>query len=187
MAIIIAAKRHGFRRCGIAHSSEPTPYRDDRFTAAQLKALVNDPQLVVSYAAADLDDEKDLLNDLASNPSLQETTITGEGALPSLGQTDPSAVGNVGLELQDRANPDLNLSQVAGIVSADGCKSEFDLDALWSAALLENTQREAARLNAEIETLWDEALAEDARLEAAKAKMDKVAKAAARPKKAADK
>lgn len=187
MAIIIAAKRHGFRRCGIAHSSEPTPYRDDRFTAAQLKALVNDPQLVVSYADADLDDEKDLINDLASNPSLQETTITGEGALPSLGQTDPAAVGNVGPELQDGAGPGLNLSQVGGVVSPGGRKSELDLEALWSAALFENTQREAVKLNAETETLWDEALAEDARLEAAKANTDKAAKAAARPKKVAGK
>ncbi|QLG90930.1 hypothetical protein HZF02_02715 [Pseudomonas yamanorum] len=191
MAIIIVAKRHGFRRCGIAHSSEPTPYRDDRFTAAQLQALVNDSQLVVSYVDADLDDEKDLLNGLASNPSLKEATITSEGALPGLGQTDPAAVGNAGPKLQDGACIGPYLSQVDGVVSPDAGKSESDLEVLWAAAILEDTEWEAAKLKAETETLWDEALAEDVLREAAKVNAVKAAagavKAVARAKKAMDK
>lgn len=45
--IRISSKREGFRRCGIAHSKEPTEYPDDRFTPAELKALKAEPMLVV--------------------------------------------------------------------------------------------------------------------------------------------
>lgn len=178
MAIIITAKRHGFRRCGIAHSSEPTPYRDDRFTATQLKALINDPQLVVSYVDVDLDDEGDLLNGLASNPSFKKAPLTNEGALSSLGQTNPTAVGNPGDKHQDGASAGPYLSQVGAVVTPYGGKPDSQLEVLWEAALLENAER------AETETLWDDALAEDALRDAAKVKPEK---AAARPKKAGSK
>ena len=161
MAIIIAAKRHGFRRCGIAHSSEPTLYRDDHFTSAQLQALAQDPQLVVSYADADLDDQKELLN--GTSP-IQEASITSESALQSLGQADPAAMGNAGPNLQGGASLGLNLPPLAG--------GEIDLgiEALWGEALLEDAQRSAVKLAAETEALWDEAFAEDAQREAAKVK-----------------
>lgn len=45
--IVITSKIDGFRRAGIAHSSHPTPYADDRFTAAQLAQLKAEPNLVV--------------------------------------------------------------------------------------------------------------------------------------------
>ena len=45
--IIITAKKDGFRRCGIAHSKEPTEYPDDRFSAKELKVLQTEPMLVV--------------------------------------------------------------------------------------------------------------------------------------------
>jgi hypothetical protein len=45
--IRITAKRDGFRRCGIAHSKQPTEYADDRFTEAELEVLFNEPMLEV--------------------------------------------------------------------------------------------------------------------------------------------
>lgn len=51
MAIIITAKRDGFRRCGIAHSTQGTAYPDDFFTAKQLAQLKREPQLVVVEGA----------------------------------------------------------------------------------------------------------------------------------------
>lgn len=163
MAIIIAAKRHGFRRCGIAHSSEPTLYRDDHFTAAQLQALGKDPQLVVSYVDADLDDQQELLNDTAPNPLPAQAGITRESALPRLGQADPAAMGDAGPNLQDGASLGLNLPPLAG--------GEIDLgiEGLWDEAFKEDTDRHAARLVAE---LWDEALAEEAQRETAKVKAE---------------
>ncbi|MGH7960466.1 MAG: hypothetical protein ACRERD_01415, partial [Candidatus Binatia bacterium] len=100
------------------------------------------------------------------------------------GQTDPAAVGDAGLNLQHGASHGLDLPQVGGVVSADEVKPEPDLEALRTAALLEDEQREAAKLNAETETLWDEAIAEDVLREVAK---EKAAKAPAKPKKAAGK
>lgn len=49
MSIVIKAKHNGFRRCGIAHSSQPTKYADDFFTEEQLKALAKEPQLICAY------------------------------------------------------------------------------------------------------------------------------------------
>lgn len=51
MAITITAKRDGFRRCGIAHSTHGTTYPDDFFTAVQLAQLKREPQLVVVEGA----------------------------------------------------------------------------------------------------------------------------------------
>lgn len=47
MAITIRARREGFRRCGIAHSVEPTTYPDNKFGASQLDALRCEPMLIV--------------------------------------------------------------------------------------------------------------------------------------------
>lgn len=57
MTIIITAKRDGFRRCGIAHSTHGTAYPDDFFTAVQLAQLKREPQLVV-VEGAELDQEQ---------------------------------------------------------------------------------------------------------------------------------
>jgi len=48
--IIIRSKQAGFRRCGVAHPLEPTEYADDRFTKKELKALKEEPMLVVLEA-----------------------------------------------------------------------------------------------------------------------------------------
>lgn len=47
MPIQITAKRDGFRRCGMAHSDKTQTYADDHFSAAQLKVLEAEDQLVV--------------------------------------------------------------------------------------------------------------------------------------------
>jgi len=45
--IRITAKKEGFRRCGIAHSKQPTEYADDRFSKEELAALQAEPGIVV--------------------------------------------------------------------------------------------------------------------------------------------
>ncbi|MDW7643447.1 MAG: HI1506-related protein [Desulfuromonadales bacterium] len=45
--IRITSKYPGFRRCGIAHSKEPTDYPADRFSKKELAALKAEPMLVV--------------------------------------------------------------------------------------------------------------------------------------------
>ncbi len=51
--IRITARRDGFRRCGVAHSKQPTEYADDHFSYEQLKDLMNDPMLVVEQGPSD--------------------------------------------------------------------------------------------------------------------------------------
>lgn len=46
-AVRIVSTREGFRRCGIAHSVEPTDYPAGRFTEAELDALEDEPMLAV--------------------------------------------------------------------------------------------------------------------------------------------
>lgn len=45
--IRIIAKKDGFRRAGMAHSSEPKDYPNNHFTPEQLEALKNEKMLVV--------------------------------------------------------------------------------------------------------------------------------------------
>ncbi|MEI2742723.1 MAG: HI1506-related protein [Candidatus Competibacter sp.] len=45
--IRITSKKPNFRRAGIAHSVAPTDYPDDFFDGAQLRALREEPMLVV--------------------------------------------------------------------------------------------------------------------------------------------
>jgi len=184
MTIVITSKHDGFRRCGIAHSSAAARYPDDFFSEAQLRALSKEPQLILAYEEDEFDQVQDRRDENLQEVDVSKAAGTSESALQSLGQTDPAAVGDAGLNLQDGASHGLDLSQVGGVVSADEVKPEPDLDALWTAALLEDEQREAAKLHAETETLWDEAIAEDVLREVAK---EKAAKAPAKPKKAAGK
>lgn len=45
--IRISAKKDGFRRCGVAHSVQPTEFPDDRFTKKELEELKKEPLLVI--------------------------------------------------------------------------------------------------------------------------------------------
>ena len=47
MPIQITARRDGFRRLGLAHSSNSTTWPDDKFTEGELHILENDPNLIV--------------------------------------------------------------------------------------------------------------------------------------------
>ncbi len=51
--IIITAKKDGFRRCGVAHSKQPTEYPADHFSAKQLKQLQAEPMLTVQLGEAE--------------------------------------------------------------------------------------------------------------------------------------
>ncbi len=164
MTIVITSKHDGFRRCGIAHSSTAARYPDDFFSEAQLRALSKEPQLILAYEEDEFDQVQDRRDE-----NLQEVDVSKAS---SAAQNDQSQT----LEASATALGDgvvLPVALVAG-----------NLDSLWDDALLEDEQREAAKLNAETETLWDEAIAEDVLREAAKVK---AAKAPAKPKKAADK
>ena len=50
--IVITSKREGFRRCGVAHAARPTEWPDDRWTEAELAALMAEPMLTVDYVEA---------------------------------------------------------------------------------------------------------------------------------------
>ena len=50
--IVITSKREGFRRCGVAHAAGPTQWPDDRWTEAELAALMAEPMLTVDYVEA---------------------------------------------------------------------------------------------------------------------------------------
>lgn len=47
--IIIKSKTEGFRRCGVVHTSDGQEFPDDRFTKDQLKAIENEPMLIVTH------------------------------------------------------------------------------------------------------------------------------------------
>lgn len=45
--IRITSQKNGFRRCGVAHSKEPTEYQDDKFSKKELLLLKEEKKLVV--------------------------------------------------------------------------------------------------------------------------------------------
>lgn len=49
--IYIIAKRHGFYRCGVAHSDTLTEWPDNHFTAEQIAQLEAEPMLIVTRKA----------------------------------------------------------------------------------------------------------------------------------------
>ena len=51
--IIITSKKEGFRRCGIAHSKQPTEYPADHFGPEVLKQLQAEPMLTVQLGEAE--------------------------------------------------------------------------------------------------------------------------------------
>lgn len=57
--IRITAAVNGFRRAGIAHSTEPTTYAVDDFSEEQLEQLHKEPRLVVEFVDAPEADKAD--------------------------------------------------------------------------------------------------------------------------------
>jgi hypothetical protein len=57
--IRIIAAVQGFRRAGIAHSTEPTTYAVDDFSEEQLEQLHKEPRLVVEFVEAPEADQTD--------------------------------------------------------------------------------------------------------------------------------
>jgi hypothetical protein len=51
--LIITSRANGFRRCGVAHSSNPTEHSDDRFTEEEQARLKDEPMLIVEVVADD--------------------------------------------------------------------------------------------------------------------------------------
>ena len=49
--IRITAKKNGFRRCGVAHSDNPTDYPDDHFSEEELALLKAEQMLLVEVVA----------------------------------------------------------------------------------------------------------------------------------------
>jgi hypothetical protein len=76
MSLRIRAKTNGFRRAGIAHSSDPTVYPDGFFSDAQLTQLRAEPELVVE----ELDDAPLVEGDVQRDPKVEapETSAARE-------------------------------------------------------------------------------------------------------------
>ena len=149
MSIVITSKRDGFRRCGIAHPSRPTPYPDDYFTEEQLEALSKEPQLILAYAEDGFGQVQERLNEAFAQTTSSQAPDALSGALSQSLETGIAPVGGTGL---------VESVKELGI----------DLDSLWEEAHLEELAREAAKTEADFNRLWDEAHQEDLVREAAK-------------------
>ena len=163
--IVITAKRNGFRRCGVAHSDQPTPWRQGDFTAEQWEELLKEPQLFLAVEERNLGLGLEQHNAFTSSAALPEAPNTAQNAQSQTLETNATALGDGVL---------LSGTPVAG-----------NLDALWDDALLENRAREVAKAQAVADavlgSLWEDALKEDQAREAAKAP---AAKSPAKPGKA---
>lgn len=158
MAIVITAKRDGFRRCGIAHPRKPTSYPDDFFTEEQWQALDKEPQLILAYVEDEFDQVKDGNNEIlqevdvskasgaAQNAQSQTleaiATALGNGVVlpivPVTGSGEPGPDGSVSGPTPPVIEPSHDQSSGAGI----------EFDALWEDALQEDQAREAAKAEA---------------------------------------
>jgi hypothetical protein len=82
--IRIISRNDGFRRCGVAHSVNPTDWPDDRFSVDELEILLNEPMLMVKAIADpvvieagddDLDDMKTEAVIVADEPVVDPVDI----------------------------------------------------------------------------------------------------------------
>ncbi|AZE10180.1 hypothetical protein C4K10_1890 [Pseudomonas chlororaphis subsp. aureofaciens] len=94
MAIVITIKsrRNGFRRCGVAHSDQPTDYHLDDFTDEQWEALDKEPQLILTVKETDLEQRHELTPD--ASVSLPETPNTPQAAQPQTLEASAEPVGS---------------------------------------------------------------------------------------------
>lgn len=160
MTIVITSKRDGFRRCGIAHSSQPTPYPDDFFTEEQLKALSKEPQLVLSYVEDESDQVQDRCDESLQEADLQKTSNTAQNAQSQAPETNATALG-------DALVPSGSVPVVGG---------GFGYNSPGSAptsAVIEQDKGQLNETDIELDGLWEEAHLEDLAREAAKAEVPK--------------
>lgn len=150
--IVITAKRNGFRRCGVAHSDQPTPWRQCDFTAEQWEELLKEPQLFLAVEERNLGLGLEQQNAFTSSAALPEAPNTAQNAQSQTLETNATALGDGVL---------LSIAPDAG-----------NLDSLWDDALLEDQERGVVKALAaaavELDALWEDALVEDQAREAAK-------------------
>lgn len=158
MTIMIASKRDGFRRCGIAHSSQSTFYPDDFFTEEQLKDLSKEPQLVLSYVEDEFDQVQDRRDESHQEADLQKTSNAAQNAQSQAPETNatalgdalvssgsvPVVVGGLGFDSPGSGLTSLVIEQDKGPLNA----TDIELDGLWEEAHLEDLAREAAKAEA---------------------------------------
>lgn len=94
MTIIISAKRDGFRRAGIAHSSKPTRYADDFFSEEQLKAMLKEPQLTLAHVEDEFDQVQESFNEPSAQAALSETSSTAQDPQPQAPETGSAPVND---------------------------------------------------------------------------------------------
>ena len=98
--IKITAKKDGFRRCGIAHSSQPTEYPADKFNAEEMKQLNAEPMLIVEIVAV-LEETKaptaqeliELIGKVETLEALEELITDDERRTTVLGAAEKRRVG----------------------------------------------------------------------------------------------
>ena len=115
MTIVIKAKHNGFRRCGIAHPSQPTKYADDFFTEEQLKALSKEPQLILAYEEDEFDQVQDEPNEDISQAALSQAT---DSAPASQSQASETVIAPVAAPVVSIPEPVL-VDNVPGIAGAE--------------------------------------------------------------------
>lgn len=94
MAIVIIAKRDGFRRCGIAHPGKPTSYPDDFFSDEQLEALRKEPQLVLTCVEDEFDQVLERFNESLSQAASPQMPDALETVQPQTLEADAATVGD---------------------------------------------------------------------------------------------
>lgn len=102
MTIVIKARHNGFRRCGIAHPSQPTKYADDFFTEEQLKALIKEPQLILAYEEDEFGQVQDEPNEDISQAALSQAT---DSAPASQSQASETVIAPVAAPVVTTADP----------------------------------------------------------------------------------
>lgn len=94
MTIVITAKRDGFRRAGIAHSSMPTRYADDFFSEEQLKAMLKEPQLTLAHVEDEFDQVQESFNEPSAQAALSETSNSTQDPQSQASETGSASVGD---------------------------------------------------------------------------------------------
>lgn len=155
--IVITAKRNGFRRCGVAHSDQPTPWREGDFTAEQWEELLKEPQLFLAIEERELGLGLEQHNVFKPPAALPEAPNTAQKAESQTLETKTTALGDGVL---------LPVAPDAG-----------NLGSLWDDALLEDRERGVAKAlaaaDSELDSLWEDALKEDQAREATKTLAEK--------------